>query len=69
MGLLKLATLASALGAPEILYEGTLESSRTGEVGAIAAILIGIYVIFTYPALKVVSRLEVRIARWAASAT
>ncbi|MGX7678651.1 amino acid ABC transporter permease [Jatrophihabitans sp. DSM 45814] len=64
IGLLKLATLASALGAPEILYEGTLQISRTGRVGAIATVLIGVYVVFTYPAIRLVGRLESKVARW-----
>jgi polar amino acid transport system permease protein len=58
VGLLKLATLASAVGAPEVLYRGQLQMNQTGNVTAVAGIVIGLYVIVTLPGIRLVRRLE-----------
>jgi His/Glu/Gln/Arg/opine family amino acid ABC transporter permease subunit len=58
VGLLKLATLASAVGAPEVLYRGQLQMNQTGNVTTVAAVVIGLYVIVTLPGIRLVRRLE-----------
>lgn len=63
IGLLKLATLASAVGAPEILYQSQIEMSRFGNLSAIAATVVLIYILVTLPGIRVVRRLERRISR------
>lgn len=63
VSLLKVATLASAVGAAEILYEGEHEMQRTGNIALVAAVVIGVYVVVTFPALRLTRRLERRIAK------
>lgn len=66
VGLLKLATLASAVGAPEILYRGQNYMNNYGHVVEVAAVVIGVYVVVTIPLLRVVAAVERTIrARWA----
>lgn len=63
VALLKVATLASAVGAAEMLYHGEHEMQRTGNIAMVAAVVIGLYVVVTFPALRLTRRLERRIAR------
>jgi His/Glu/Gln/Arg/opine family amino acid ABC transporter permease subunit len=61
VGMLKTATLAAAVGAPEILYRGQNEMSRTGRIVFIVIIIIGLYVIATMPLTRLVGHLEHRV--------
>jgi len=61
VGLLKTATLASAVGAPEILYQGQAAMIQTGEIAPIAALVIALYLIVTLPLTRMVRRLENRV--------
>lgn len=61
VGLLKLATLASAVGATEILYKSQLYMNKYGDLRTVSLTVIAIYVIATLPLLRVVSTLEHRI--------
>ena len=61
VGLLKTATLASAVGAPEILYQGQLVMTQTGEIAQIAALVIALYLLVTLPLTRTVRRLESRV--------
>ena len=67
VGLLKTATLAAAVGAPEILYRGQNDMNRTGHIVLIAAIIIGLYVVVTMPLTRAVVLLERRVRRYAVS--
>ena len=60
-GLLKTATIASAIGAPEILYRGQADMQRVGHLLAISALVIIIYVVFTVPLTRFVGVLESRV--------
>lgn len=61
VGLMKSATLASAVGAPELLYGGRNYMETTGQVGPAAAVILGLYIIATVPLTRVVKILEVRV--------
>jgi His/Glu/Gln/Arg/opine family amino acid ABC transporter permease subunit len=65
VGLLKTATLAAAVGAPEVLYRGQNAMSRTGQIFLVMALVIGLYVIATMPLTRVVAVLERRIRHYA----
>jgi His/Glu/Gln/Arg/opine family amino acid ABC transporter permease subunit len=65
VGLLKTATLAAAVGAPEILYRGQNDMNRSGRIVFVAATIIALYVIVTMPLTRAVARLERRIRRTA----
>lgn len=65
VGLLKTATLAAAVGAPEILYRGQNAMSRTGQIVLIMAMIIGVYVIVTMPLTRAVAVLERRMRHYA----
>lgn len=60
IGLMKTATLASAVGAVELLYAGQEVMNRTGKVVPVAIALVGIYVVATLPLTTVVGKLENR---------
>jgi His/Glu/Gln/Arg/opine family amino acid ABC transporter permease subunit len=61
VGLLKTATLAAAVGAPEILYRGQNMMSRTGQIVLVMATIIGLYVCATMPLTRAVAVLERRV--------
>ncbi|HYM51053.1 MAG TPA: amino acid ABC transporter permease [Candidatus Limnocylindrales bacterium] len=65
VGLLKTATLAAAVGAPEILYRGQTVMQTTGRLVAVAAIVIGLYIVVTLPLTRLVARLERRVRAYA----
>jgi His/Glu/Gln/Arg/opine family amino acid ABC transporter permease subunit len=69
LGLLKAATLAAAVGAPEILYESELAMNQTGHLLAIAATVVGVYIVVSLPAIQLVRRLERWVSRYLISAT
>jgi len=58
VGLLKAATLASAVGVDEILYRGQNLFQITGQVNEIVLIVMAIYVIFTIPLTKAIAIYE-----------
>jgi len=58
IGLMKAATLAAAIGAPEILYQGQQYMTLTGQIGPVALIIIGLYLAATIPLTRSVRRLE-----------
>jgi len=61
VGLMKSATLASAVGAPEILYGGRNYMETTGHVAPAAVAIMGLYIVATLPLTRVVRQLERRI--------
>jgi His/Glu/Gln/Arg/opine family amino acid ABC transporter permease subunit len=61
VGLLKSATLAAAVGAPELLYGARNYMETTGQVGPPAFVLMALYILATVPLTRVVRRLEGRI--------
>jgi len=61
VGLMKSATLASAVGAPEILYGGRNYMETTGHVAPAAVAIMGLYIIATVPLTRVVRVLEKRV--------
>ena len=61
VGLLKTATLAAAVGAPEILYRGQNAMSRTGQIMAVMTVIIVLYVVATMPLTRAVAVLERRV--------
>jgi His/Glu/Gln/Arg/opine family amino acid ABC transporter permease subunit len=61
IGLLKNATLASAVGAPEILYRARNVISRTGDIGSTVMLVVLMYVVATLPLTRLVAILERRI--------
>jgi His/Glu/Gln/Arg/opine family amino acid ABC transporter permease subunit len=61
IGLLKLATLASAIGAPEILYRGQDDINLTGQVVYVAIVIAAVYVGVTMPLTMLVAGLERRL--------
>jgi polar amino acid transport system permease protein len=65
VGLLKTATLAAAVGAPEILYRGQNAMSRSGQIVAVMATIIGLYVFATMPLTRAVAVLERRVRSYA----
>lgn len=68
VALMKGATLASALGAPEILYGAQNYMARTGQVGWVALVVIVLYWVATIPLTHLIARLETHIrAQYTAS--
>jgi His/Glu/Gln/Arg/opine family amino acid ABC transporter permease subunit len=65
VGLLKTATLAAAVGAPEILYRGQNAMSRTGQIFLVMGLVIGLYVVATMPLTRAVAVLERRMRHYA----
>jgi His/Glu/Gln/Arg/opine family amino acid ABC transporter permease subunit len=63
VGLLKLATLASAIGAPEILYRGEDDINVTGQVVYVAIVIAALYVGVTMPLTLLVANLERRLRK------
>jgi polar amino acid transport system permease protein len=63
VGLLKIATLASAVGAPEILYRGQLVYEQSGHIVAVVVAIILLYLVFTIPLTQLIGRLELRLQR------
>jgi His/Glu/Gln/Arg/opine family amino acid ABC transporter permease subunit len=61
VGLMKGATLAAAIGAPEILYQSENYMTKTGQIGPVALVIIGLYLVVTIPLTRLVGRLEVRV--------
>jgi His/Glu/Gln/Arg/opine family amino acid ABC transporter permease subunit len=61
VGMLKTATLAAAVGAPEILYRGQNDMNRTGRIVLVTIIIIALYVIVTMPLTRLVGYLEHRV--------
>jgi His/Glu/Gln/Arg/opine family amino acid ABC transporter permease subunit len=61
VGLLKTATLAAAVGAPEVLYRAQNEMNRNGRILFVAAIIILVYVGITMPLTRAVAILERRV--------
>jgi His/Glu/Gln/Arg/opine family amino acid ABC transporter permease subunit len=61
VGLMKSATLASAVGAPEILYGGRNYMETTGHVAPAAVAIMGLYIIATVPLTRAVRSLEKRV--------
>lgn len=60
VGLLKTATIAAAVGAPEILYRAQSIITRTGDIAAVAFTVVVLYVIVTLPLTNLVGVLEAR---------
>jgi len=60
VGMLKTATLAAAVGAPEILYRGQNDMNRTGRIVFVMIIIIAVYVVATMPLTRLVGHLEHR---------
>jgi glutamine transport system permease protein len=67
VGMLKTATLAAAVGAPEILYRGQNEMSRTGLIVEIVTVIIVLYVVVTVPLTRTVAVMERRARRLASA--
>lgn len=63
ISLLKLATLAAAVGSPEILYRGQSLMQLTGEMGLVIALIIAVYIAISVPLSRLAGRLEAKIAR------
>ncbi len=61
VGMLKTATLAAAVGAPEILYRGQNDMNRTGRIALVMVMVIGFYVVVTMPLTRLVGHLEHRV--------
>jgi His/Glu/Gln/Arg/opine family amino acid ABC transporter permease subunit len=61
VGLMKSATLASAVGAPEILYGAQNYMETTGRVAPAAFAIMGLYIVVTLPLTKLVKKLEIRV--------
>lgn len=60
VGLLKVSTLASAIGVSEILYRGGLAINKTQDLAGVSLTLLAIYVVFTMPLIRVVGSIERR---------
>lgn len=60
VSLLKYSTLASAISAPEILYEGRHEMMATGDYLLITSMVIAIFFVVTFPLIRLGGRLENR---------
>jgi His/Glu/Gln/Arg/opine family amino acid ABC transporter permease subunit len=63
VGLLKTATLAAAVGAPELLYIGRQQMAITGDILQVSALIVLVYVIITIPLTLTASELEARARR------
>ncbi len=61
VGLMKSATLASAVGAPEILYGGRNYMETTGQVAPAAVAIMVLYIVATVPMTRAVKALEKRV--------
>jgi ABC-type amino acid transport system permease subunit len=61
VGLLKLATLSSAIGVQEIIFQGEQQIQQHFEVVNVSVTIIAIYVIFTIPITRLTARLEARL--------
>lgn len=60
VGLIKLSTLASAIGVGELLYQGRLVITRTYQIVEVSLLLIVLYLIFTVPITRSVTWIEQR---------
>ncbi len=60
VGLLKTATLASAVGAPDVLYRGQAIIQRSGVIIPVVLSVIGLYFVVTWPLTQLVAVLESR---------
>lgn len=58
LSLLKIATLASAIGVTEILYRGQNDIQFTGRVTEVIVLVIAIYVVICMPLIHVISHFE-----------
>lgn len=63
IGLLKAATVASAVGVPEVLYRANNEISLTGDVVPVSVTVAVVYVVVTLPMVWALRPLERRIGR------
>lgn len=63
VALLKLATLASAVGAPEVLYRGQLVYEQSGQITTVVIVIILIYLLVTIPLTRAISVLERKLQR------
>jgi His/Glu/Gln/Arg/opine family amino acid ABC transporter permease subunit len=63
VGLLKMATLAAAVGAPELLYVAREQMALTGDVLQIALLIVIVYVVITIPLTLAASELENRVRK------
>jgi His/Glu/Gln/Arg/opine family amino acid ABC transporter permease subunit len=61
VGLMKGATLAAAIGAPEVLYAGQNYMEKTGRVAPVALVIIVLYIITTIPLTRLIGRVEARV--------
>ncbi len=61
VGLTKAATIASAVGVPEILYQSTTIINETFQVLLVSMLVIVLYVIFTVPLTRLSAALELRL--------
>jgi ABC-type amino acid transport system permease subunit len=61
VGLLKVATLAAAVGAPEILYRAQVFMNKYGDIRTPSLVVIIIYVVATVPLLRATAALERRV--------
>lgn len=60
VGLTKTATIASAVGVPEILYDGQAIMNETFQIALVTGTIVALYVIFTVPLTRLAARLEKR---------
>lgn len=61
IGIMKWATLASAVGIAEIVFRGTDWMEQTGEIAPVAFAMAGIYLVATVPLAWALRRLEDRL--------
>lgn len=61
VGLLKLATLSSAIGVEEIVFKGESLIQQHFNVVNVSVTIIVIYVVFTIPIMRLTARLEARL--------
>src|SRR5713101_9285388 len=61
IGLMKSATLAAAVGAPELLYGARNYMETSGQVAPAAVVIMGLYILATVPLTRVVKVLEQRV--------
>jgi polar amino acid transport system substrate-binding protein len=60
LSLLKTATLASAIGLPEILYRAQNDMQTTGEVTRVIVVVIVIYAVLCMPLIRLIAHVEQR---------
>jgi His/Glu/Gln/Arg/opine family amino acid ABC transporter permease subunit len=60
LSLLKTATLASAIGLPEILYRAQNDIQTTGEVTRVILVVIVIYAVLCMPLIRLIAHVEQR---------